>query len=130
MSTVIQRHWPGNPDALSRRGRLPCDYEAYVPDPLQGRPITLDGDVAADVADAEAAVTRLNAQATTLADTEGLARLLLRAESVASSRIEGLEVGARKLLRTEAARAAGVGSRDVTANEVLRNIEAMSTALQ
>jgi Fic family protein len=130
MSRVIQRHWPGNPDALSRRGRLPCDYEAYVPDPLQGRPITLDGDVAADVADAEAAVTRLNAQATTLADTEGLARLLLRAESVASSRIEGLEVGARKLLRTEAARQLGERTVDLTAAEVLGNISAMNGAVR
>src|SRR5262245_11749193 len=129
MSRVIQHHWPGNPDALSRRGRLPCDYEAYVPDPLLGRPITLNGDVAADVADAEAAVTRLNAQATTLADTEGLARLLLRAESVASSRIEGLEVGARKLLRTEAARQLGERTVDLTAAEVLGNINAMNGAV-
>ena len=43
-----------------------------------------------------------------LADTEALARLLLRAESVASSKIEGLEVGARELLRTEAAQAMSV----------------------
>jgi Fic family protein len=109
---------------------MPCDYEAYVPDQLTGRIIRLDGDVAADVADAEAAISRLNAAAVALADTEALARLLLRAESVASSRIEGLEVGARKLLRTEAAQAVGVRSMDITANEVLGNIAAMSTALQ
>jgi Fic family protein len=60
--------------------------------------------LAAEVADAEAAIGRLNVVAVALADTEALARLLLRAESIASSRIEGLEVGARKLLRTEAAR--------------------------
>jgi Fic family protein len=130
MSTVIQRHWPGNPDALSRRGRLPCDYEAYVPDPLVGRPITLDGDVAADVADAQTALTTLNTQATALADTEGLARLLLRAESVASSRIEGLEVGARKLLRTEAARQLGERTIDLNAPEVLGNINAMNAAVR
>jgi Fic family protein len=130
MSTVIQRHWPGNPDALSRRGRLPCDYEAYVPDPLVGRPITLDGDVAADVADAQTALTTLNTQATALADTEGLARLLLRAESVASSRIEGLEVGARKLLRTEAARQLGERTIDLNAAEVLGNINAMNAAVR
>src|ERR1700760_545197 len=127
MAQVVARQWPGAPDAPSRRGRMPCDYEAYVPDLLTERAIRLDGDIAADVADAEAAIRQLDAAAVALADTEALARLLLRAESVASSRIEGLEVGARKLLRTEAARAAGVGSRDVTANEVLRNIEAMST---
>ena len=48
--------------------------------------IALDGDVAADVADAERAITTLNIDASALVDTEALARLLLRAESVASSR--------------------------------------------
>jgi len=129
MSRVVQRHWGGNPDALSRQGRMPCDYESYVPDPLIGRTVTLTGDVAADVTDAETAIARLDARATTLADTEGLARLLLRAESVASSRIEGLEVGARKLLRSEAARQLGEGAIDLTAAEVLGNINAMNAAV-
>jgi Fic family protein len=130
MSRVIQRRWSGNPDALSRRGRMPCDYEAYVPDPLLGRPVTVDADVVADITDAEAALTRLNTQATALADTEGLAWLLLRAESVASSRIEGLEVGARKLLRTEVARELGGQTIDLTAAEVLSNINAMNGAVR
>jgi len=129
MSRVIHRHWPGNPDAPSRQGRTSCDYDAYSPDLLTGRHFTLEGDVAADVADAETAVTRLNAQASALADTEALARLLLRAESVASSRIEGLEIGARRLLRAEAAKELGEPTRDVTAAEVLSNIDAMSEAI-
>jgi Fic family protein len=129
MSRVIRRHWPGNPDAPSRRGREPCEYEAYSPDPLTGKKVTLDGDVAADVADAEAAIGRLNAQASALADTEAPARLLLRAESVASSRIEGLEIGARKLLRAELACELGERSPDVTAREVLGNIDAMNGAI-
>lgn len=41
-----------------------------------------------------------------------LARILLRAESAASSRIEGLEIGARKLLRAEAGRVLGERSAD------------------
>jgi Fic family protein len=129
MSRVIQCHWPGNPDAPSRRGREPCDYEAYSPDPLASRKVTLDGDVAADVTDAEAAIGRLNNQASALADTEALARLLLRAESVASSRIEGLEIGARKLLRAELAHELGERTPSVTAEEVLGNIEAMNGAI-
>jgi Fic family protein len=129
MSQVIHRRWPGNPDALSLRGREPCEYESYVPDPLIGRKVTLDGDVAADVADAEAAIARLNERASALADTEALARLLLRAESVASSRIEGLEVDARKLLRTEAAQILGEHTTDITAEEVLGNINAMDRAI-
>jgi Fic family protein len=114
---------------LPRRDRASCDYEAYVPDPLVGRLLRLDGDVAADVADAETAVTRFDANAVALADTEALARLLLRAESVASSKIEGLEVGGRRLLRAEAATALGEDARDVTATEVLGNIQAMTWAL-
>jgi Fic family protein len=129
MSRVIRSRWPGNPDAPSRRGREPCEYQAYSPDLLTGRQVTLDGDVAADVADAEAAIIRLDTDAAALADTEALARLLLRAESVASSRIEGLEIGARRLLRAELAHELGERSADVTAEEVLGNIDAMNGAI-
>ena len=129
MSRVIHRHWPGNPDAPSRPARTACDYDAYGPDLLTDRQFTLEGGVAADVADAETAIARLNAEASALADTEALARLLLRAESVASSRIEGLEIGARRLLRAEAAKELGEPTRDVTAAEVLSNIDAMSAAI-
>ena len=95
----------------------------YLPDRLAGRGFALDGDVAADVAEAD--LVRLNMAATVLANTEALARLLLRAESVASSRIEGLVVGGRRLLRADAARQMGVEVGDVTAAEILANIDAM-----
>jgi len=127
MSKVVKRRWQSDlgGSGLPRRDRVPCDYEAYVPDPLIGRKIVLDGDVAADVADAEAAIVRLNAEARALVDTEALARILLRAEAVASSRIEGLEVGARQLLHAEVIRGLKEASSDVTAIEVLGNIDAM-----
>ncbi len=131
MARVVKRRWQADlSSGLSRRDRQSCEYAAYVPDPLIGRSIALDGDVAADVADAEAAIARLNSTAVTLIDTESLARLLLRAECVASSRIEGLEVGPRRLIRAEAARVLGDASGDVTADEVLGNIEAMSWAVE
>jgi Fic family protein len=130
MSRVLRRRWQPRLDVgLSRRDRRGCQYEAYVPDLLAGRPFRLDGDVAADVADAERAITGLNAAATALVDTEALARLLLRAESVASSYIEGLVIGARRLLRAEAGLAAGDMGTDVTAVEVLGNIRAMTWAV-
>jgi Fic family protein len=116
--------------APSRRERRSCQYEAYVPDPLVPREFALEGEVAADVADAEAAISRLNVEASSLVDTEALARILLRAESVASSKIEGLQVGARRLLRAEAASRLDDGAIDVTAKEVLGNIEAMVFAVQ
>lgn len=131
MSKVVKRTWRSDlSSGLPRRDRTACDYEAYIPDLLVGRPIVLDGEVAADVTDAETAIRRFDADAAALADTEALARLLLRAESVASSKIEGLEVGGRRLLRAEAAQALGDKANDVLAVEVLGNIDAMTWALQ
>jgi Fic family protein len=126
------RRWepPFSLRGLPRKERRPCDYQVYFPDTLGKRSIMLDGDVAADIADAESAITRLNLRARALIDTEALARLLLRAESVASSRIEGLEIGARRLLRADAAREFGEAPTDVTAVEVLGNIEAMTFGTQ
>jgi hypothetical protein len=129
MARVIRRRWASDLSGPSRRDSGGCEYEAYVPDFLVGRKITVDGDVAADVTDAEAAIARLNVEATSLVDTEALARILLRAESVASSKIEGLEIGPRRLLRAEAARHLGEEPADVTAAEVLANIDAMVHAI-
>ena len=120
-----ERTWGPGFAGPARRDRRPCRYSVYLPDFLAGRRFAFDGDVAADVADAEADLVRLNGTVDALADTEGLARLLLRAESVASSRIEGLVVGGRRLLRADAARQLGEEVRDVTATEVLANIDAM-----
>lgn len=127
MSELLNRHWQSRvaDSGVSRRDRRSCDYTAYLPDPLVGRRFLLDGDVAADVADCEAAINRLNAEAPALVDTEALARILLRAESVASSRIEGLQIGAQRLLRADAVRSMQEPASDVTASEVLGNIDAM-----
>lgn len=131
MASVLRRRWTSNlTPGLPRRDRQGCAYEAYVPDPLVGRPVTLAGETAADIADAEAAVVRLNLQARSLIDSEAVARLLLRAEAVASSRIEGLEVGGRRLLHAQAAQVIGEQPSDVTALEVLNNIAAMNWAIE
>jgi Fic family protein len=127
LSKVLRRWWRSSlASGLPRWDQQDCEYEAYVPDPLVGRRFRLDGDVAADVTDAEAAIARLNVTAAALVDTEALARLLLRAEAVASSHIEGLVIGGRRLLRAEAARAMGEADGDVTTDEVLGNIDAMA----
>ena len=125
MASLEERLWEGAAAGLTRRDRRPCAYAVYLPDPLAGRRFVLDGDVAADVADAEAALVRFDVSAAALAGAEALARLLLRAESVASSRIEGLDVGGRRLLRADTARQRGEDPRDATATEVLGNIDAM-----
>lgn len=131
MAKVIRRHWVTEASSgVARRDRRSCDYAAYVPDLLTSRNLTFAGSTAADIADAERAIAVFDGQASTLVDTEALARILLRAECVASSRIEGLEVGARRLLRAEAGIRLGDQPPDVTAAEVLANIDAMATAIQ
>src|SRR5260370_4983948 len=125
MARIVRRRWISDPSGPPRRDNRACEYEAYIPDRLVGGISTMDGDVAADLANAEAAIARLDIEATSLVDTEALARILLRAESVASSRIEGLEIGARRLLRAEAARDLGDDPSDANAVEVLGNIDAM-----
>ena len=129
-ATVETRRWESSlTSGLPRRDRRGCEYDVYLPDVLDRRPFHLDGAVAADIADAERAIQRLDTQAAALVNTEALARLLLRAEAVASSNIEGLEIGGRRLLRAEAARELGISPGDVTAEEVLGNIGAMSWAV-
>jgi Fic family protein len=130
MVKVVRKRWPAAPaSGLSRRDREGCEYEAYVPDPLAARALRLDGDVAAHVAQAEAAIVELNRTVVTLVDTEALARLLLRAEAVGSSYIEGLAIGGRRLLRAEAAQVTSGTTTDFTADEVLGNIHAMTFAV-
>lgn len=108
------------------RHRRACRYEAFVPALLAewGQPLPLD--TAAVVSEAEAAVRALSAHPAPL--LAPLARLLLRTESIASSKVEGLQVGARALARAEARRAAGVRVGAETL-EVLANIDAMQLAV-
>jgi Fic family protein len=130
MPEVVKLRWaPRMLSGLPRKAQRGCDYEAYVPDLLEGRAFGISGETAADVSDAERAIERLNRTATTLIDSEAVARLLLRAESVASSRIEGLQVGGRRLFKAQVAMSVGDESGDVTAAEILNNIDAMRYAV-
>ena len=130
MSRLIEALWEGAPDAYgSRKSRKPCRFRAYVPDELAVENLELESDLAADLVDAEVALASFDARATASGDLEQLARFLLRAEAVASSKIEGLTIGSRCLARHEAKIAHGEPSRDETADSVLGNIEAMRMAV-
>jgi Fic family protein len=130
VASHLRRRWSARFEGMSRRDRRGCDYDAYLPDPLVGWDLTLTADVAADVAGAEAAVRELNAAGTTHVSLEGLARFLLRAESVASSMIEGLAAAPRRLVAAEEALARGGDARDQVAVEVLGNVAAMQEAIE
>ena len=132
MAHLVAKQWKSRDLGFTRKSkdRL-CDYQAFIPDPLVGRPFSFTGECAADIAEAETAIRSLDRTGGVLASTEGLARLLLRAEAAASSRIEGIEIGAGRLLRAEAARSFdNQGRPDTVADEVLANIDAMTLAME
>lgn len=119
------KRWRPGYDGLTRAERKGGVYRAYLPDTLSDRRWLLDGETAADMSDAERAVIELNVSVKALRNTEALARLVLRAEALSSSRIEGLVVGPRRILKAELAQE----TNDMTALEVLNNIRAMDSAL-
>ena len=130
MAELLRRRWEPRFQGLTRRDRQGCNYDAYLPDPLASWDLNLPGDLAADIADAETAIRDLNQAGTTHVSLEGLARFLLRAESVASSKIEGLDAGARRLVEAEALLAEGGEAADRVAVEVLGNIASMESAVE
>jgi len=130
VATLIRHRWTSSFEGMSRRDRQGCEYDAYLADPLAGWELALPADLVADLTDAEAAIRRLNTSATSHVSLEGLARFLVRAESVASSKIEGLEAGPRRLLDAEVVLAQGGDAADRIAVEVLANVAAMEAAVE
>ena len=127
MARYETRSWPADPSAAGGRAeRRAFRYQAFVPDPVARLDLSLPSNVAAAVSTAERAVDALNRDPPRLASLEVLARRLLRAESVASSRIEGLVLSQRRLARAEADELDG---RDETARSVLGNVVAMEHAV-
>lgn len=129
MAHLEEKVWTAGLSGRSRSDRQLCKYKLYVPDTLSDRKYLFEGSVTADVADAERAIVNLNASASALAGTEALARILLRAESLASSRIEGMVVGARRILKAEVEQGVEGAHTDKSAAEILANIEAMDLAI-
>jgi Fic family protein len=127
MARYETRSWPADPSAPGGKAeRRALSYRAFVPDPIAHLQFALPSSVAAEVSTAERAVDALNRDPPRMASLEVLARRLLRAESVASSRIEGLVLSQRRLARAEAEEA---NSRDETARSVLGNVVAMEHAV-
>ncbi|MFC6162524.1 Fic family protein [Kribbella jiaozuonensis] len=99
-----------------------------MPDLLSAHALEFSAELAADIADTERALAASRGPGEH--NLEQLARFLLRAEAVASSKIEGLQVNSRRLARHEAKLAAGVQDNDATADAVLGNVKAMNHAVQ
>ncbi len=127
MSRYETLTWPADPTVPGGRSeRRSIRYQAFVPDPIGALQLSIPSSVAASVSAAERAVDALNRDPPRLASLEVLARRLLRSESVASSRIEGLVLSQRRLARAEADEDS---ARDETARSVLGNVTAMEEAV-
>lgn len=129
MASHLRINWEAAHEGVSRSDRTGGTFKAYLPDTLCDWELQIPADVAADVADAEVAIRSLNEGGVRHVSLEGLARFLLRAESVGSSRIEGLEAASRRLAKAEAALILGGDPADRTAVEILGNIAAMESAV-
>jgi Fic family protein len=128
MPRLVQRIWPADPHAPGgRKERQSIRYEAFVPDRVGQLQLSLPAQIAGAVSAAERQVDLLNRDPPAMASLEVLARRLLRAESVASSRIEGLVLSQRRLARAEAE---GAETGDETARSVLGNVAAMEEAVK
>lgn len=131
MAKYLDMFWEPNFTGPTKQARRGGKYYPYCPDPLMARTIMFDGEVATAVSRAESAITKLNQTGSALTNTETLARLILRAEAVASSRIEGLEVGPRKLLQEELLqKTIKKDQGHSNAAAVIANINAMTFAIQ
>lgn len=125
---LISRTWEHDPTLYAPpRYRRACSYEAFVPDPVVGLQVSLPGDIAGIVSEAEHAIAQLNGGPTRA--LAPLAQLLLRTESIASSKVEGMQIDARALARAEASLDTGqrVGPE---ALDILANIDAMELAIE
>ena len=123
----LESFWQHDPTANAPpRYRRACRYRSFIPTPLSELPVSFDAETAGAVSDAESAIAALNTRA--YPALAPLARLLLRTESIASSKVEGLQLGARELARAEA-RAERGGKIGSSASEIIGSINAMELAV-
>jgi Fic family protein len=124
----IRRIWKGGQPSLSggRRVRRGFVYYAFDAWTLAKRSWSFSAELTQDLSRAEGAIRRLNEDPPRTQVLESLARQLLRAEAVASSRIEGLELSHRKLAEA----AFDPEDTSLTARSVLGNVRAMDEAIR
>jgi len=128
LGRLQKRVWAADPGAYGgRRARRAGSYQVFIPDAMSQLDFTLDGEAVAKITEATRALQHLEASPPHVATLGALAQNLLRSESVASSRIEGIHLSHKRLAR--AAFQADKGQRDRRSAEVLGNVAAMHRAI-
>lgn len=124
MPESAKRRWEANLAGRSRRKRQSFIYEAFVPDRIAASDPRISLETSSLIGDAEIEVARLNAGSSVLG-FETLGPLLLRSESIASSRIERLAVSQLNLARALFDPRSAKGSAPLVA----ANVKAMEQAI-
>ena len=125
---LLQLTWAHDPTIYAPpKYKRACRYTAFVPDAIFGMPLSFEATVAGLISEAEHAIRSLNDKARPA--LVPMARLLLRTESIASSKVEGMQLGARELARAEARLESGQKA-SALAIEILANIDAMALAVE
>lgn len=129
MGVYLNCFWQPDSGGMNKAERMGGPYHPYLPDALADYELLLSPSCASAVADAQEALARLELSGSRI-DTEPLARMMLRAEAVSSSRIEGLEMPAGKLLEYEELDRLGVDHRlDGTEAQILGNLHTLVDGL-
>lgn len=124
-----KRMWPARPERTDAppRYRRACEFQIFLAELLREDDFSLPGELATVVSEAELAIAHLNS--TAAPQLGPLARLLLRTESIASSKIEGIQVDAKQLARAEVREDIGRKASS-EAVEILANVDAMQFAIE
>lgn len=129
MGVYLDRFWQPDGGGMNKTERMGGPYHPYLPDMLGDYEPMLSPSCAKAVADAQEALRMLDLSGS-LIDTEPLARMMLRAEAVSSSRIEGLEMPAGRLLEYEELDRLGVDHRlDSSEAQILGNLHMLVKGL-
>lgn len=123
-----ERFWPRDHSAPQGQ-RKAGKYEVFIPDRIGPRDLSLRGDAVQAIAEATRVLASFKEAGTQPASLAALGRSLLRSESAASSRIEGVQISQKRLARAMYANAGGHGG-DRRAAEVIGNVEAMECAIE
>lgn len=129
MGVYLNCFWQLDSGGMNKAERMGGPYHPYLPDTLADYELLLSPSCASAVADAQEALAKLELFGSRV-DTEPLARMMLRAEAVSSSRIEGLEMPAGRLLEYEELDRLGVDHRlDSTEAQILGNLHTLVDGL-
>ena len=128
MGAYRQEFWPGNLDAVRAKDRRQGHFDAYIPHPISEWQPTLPADLVAYAVRTE---QMLGATASASAPNSGIAGMFFWAESLGSSRIEGVNAPARKVVHAIVSESTPSPQyRKGAVGEALGNIDAVHEALR